>query len=184
MSYQAIIRHGRTIQCIFLMKEVHMKRLHTVWLHPYNVLERAKVRLLQGGAVCEPSSPGFLGQWKYSVLLLLFSRLVMSQLFVTPWIIAHQSPLSMELPRQEYWNGEPLPSPGNLPKPGIEPWSPSLQVDSLPSEPPGNIKFMSMSQRCYLTISSSAAPFSFDMIMMDACQVVSVVSDSVRPYRL
>ena len=128
MSYQAIIRHGRTIQCIFLMKEVHMKRLHTVWLHPYNVLERAKVRLLQGGAVCEPSSPGFLGQWKYSVLLLLFSRLVMSQLFVTPWIIAHQSPLSMELPRQEYWNGEPLPSPGNLPDLGIKARSPTLHA--------------------------------------------------------
>ena len=126
------------------MREVHMKRLRTVWLQPYNVLEMAKVQLLQGGAVCEHSSPGFLAQWRYAILLLLFSCYVMSQLFVTPWIRAHQSPLSMELSRQEYWNGEPLPSPGNLPKPGIEPWSPSLQVDSLPSEPPGNLKFMSI----------------------------------------
>ena len=30
-----------------------------------------------------------------------------------------------------------LPSPGNLPDPGIEPGSPALQADSLPSEPPG-----------------------------------------------
>ena len=47
-----------------------------------------------------------------------------------------QAPLSMGLPRQEYWSGLPFPSPGNLPKPGIEPWSPELQADSLPSEPP------------------------------------------------
>ena len=38
---------------------------------------------------------------------------------------------------QEYWNGLPFPSPGDLPNPGIEPQSPALQVDSLPSEPPG-----------------------------------------------
>ena len=46
------------------------------------------------------------------------------------------APLSMELPRQEYWNGEPLPSPGDPPNPGIKPGSPALQADSLPSEPP------------------------------------------------
>ena len=43
----------------------------------------------------------------------------------------------MEFPRQEYWIGLPLPSPGDLPDPGIEPESPLLQADSLPSEPPG-----------------------------------------------
>ena len=43
----------------------------------------------------------------------------------------------MEFSRQEYWSGKPLPSPRDLPHPGIEPQSPSLQVDSLPSEPPG-----------------------------------------------
>ena len=41
----------------------------------------------------------------------------------------------MELPRQEYWSGLLFPSPGELPDPGIEPESPSLQADSLPSEP-------------------------------------------------
>ena len=45
------------------------------------------------------------------------------QLFVTPWTVAHQGPLSMEFSRQEYWSGLPLPSPGELPKPGIEPAS-------------------------------------------------------------
>ena len=41
-------------------------------------------------------------------------------LFVTPWTIAHQAPLSMRFPRQEYWNGLPFPSPGDLPNPGIK----------------------------------------------------------------
>ena len=39
--------------------------------------------------------------------------------------------------RQEYWSGLPFPSPGDLPNPGIEPRSPSLQADALTSEPPG-----------------------------------------------
>ena len=38
--------------------------------------------------------------------------------------------------RHEYWSGLPFPSPGDLPNPGIKPWSPELQADSLPSEPP------------------------------------------------
>ena len=46
--------------------------------------------------------------------------------------IACQAPLSMEFSTQEYWSGLPFPSPGDLPNPGIEPWSPSLQADSLP----------------------------------------------------
>ena len=43
----------------------------------------------------------------------------------------------MEFSRQKYWNGLPFPSPGNLPNPGIEPGSPAMQADFLPSEPPG-----------------------------------------------
>ena len=44
----------------------------------------------------------------------------------------------MEFSRQEYWNGLLFPSPGDLPDPGIEPGSPTLQADILLSEPPGN----------------------------------------------
>ena len=51
--------------------------------------------------------------------------------------IACQAPLSMGLSRQEYWSGLPLPSLGDLPDPGIEPGSPTLQADSLQSEPSG-----------------------------------------------
>ena len=46
-------------------------------------------------------------------------------------------PPSMGFSRQEYWSGLPCPSPGDLPDLGIEPGSPTLQADSLPSEPPG-----------------------------------------------
>ena len=56
---------------------------------------------------------------------------------VTPWTIDYQAPPSMEFSRQEYWSGLLFPSPGDLPDPMMEPWSPTLQVDALPSEPPG-----------------------------------------------
>ena len=45
------------------------------------------------------------------------------QLFVTPWTVACQAPLSMGFSRQEYWNGLPCPPPGDLPNPGIKPRS-------------------------------------------------------------
>ena len=55
----------------------------------------------------------------------------------TPWTVPLQTPLSVEFSRQEYWSGLPFPSPGDLPDPGIESGSPTLQADSLPSKPPG-----------------------------------------------
>ena len=48
----------------------------------------------------------------------------------------------MEFSREEYWSGLPFPSPGDLPNPGIEPRSPALQADSLPSEPSGKLDFV------------------------------------------
>ena len=59
------------------------------------------------------------------------------RLFVTPWTSARQAHPSMGFSRQEYWSGLPYPSPGDLPDPGIEPRSPALRADLLPSEPPG-----------------------------------------------
>ena len=44
-------------------------------------------------------------------------------LFATPWTIAHEAALSMEISRQEYWSGLPFPSPEDLPSPGIKPMS-------------------------------------------------------------
>ena len=56
----------------------------------------------------------------------------MSDFFATPWTVAHQAPLSMGFPRQEYWSRLPFPFPGDLPSPRIKPSSPALQADSLP----------------------------------------------------
>ena len=50
------------------------------------------------------------------------------------WTVARQAPLSIGFSRQGYWSGLPFPSPGDLPNPGIEPWSPALRADSLPTE--------------------------------------------------
>ena len=55
--------------------------------------------------------------------------------FATPWIVVYQAPLSMGFSRQECRSGLLFPSPGDLPDPGIEPRSPTLQADALPSEP-------------------------------------------------
>ena len=74
----------------------------------------------------ESSSSSLL--WKWKVLSCVW-------LFAIPWTIQ-----SMEFSRPEYWSGLPFPSPGDLPKPGIEPRSPALQADSLPAEPPGKPK--------------------------------------------
>ena len=64
------------------------------------------------------------------------SHSVVSDSFAAPGIIACQASLSIAFPRQESWSGLPFPSPGGLPDSGIEPGSPALQADSLPSEPP------------------------------------------------
>ena len=58
----------------------------------------------------------------------------------TPWTVAFQAPLSMGFSRQEYWSGLPFTLPGDLSDPGIEPWSPALQADSLLTELLGKIK--------------------------------------------
>ena len=70
--------------------------------------------------------------WKWTHQLLSCVRL-----FVTPWTVACQAPLSMEFFRQEYWSGLPFPPPGDLPNSEMEPGSPALQADALCSEPPG-----------------------------------------------
>ena len=57
---------------------------------------------------------------------------------VTLWTVARQDPLSLGFPRQEYWSRLLFPSPGDLPKPGIEPTSPALQADSLPGSHQGS----------------------------------------------
>ena len=73
--------------------------------------------------------------WEALFNLLIFNKkwksLSCVLLFMTAWTIQ-----SMESSRPEYWSGYPLPSPGDLPNPGIKPRSPTLQTDSLPTELP------------------------------------------------
>ena len=59
------------------------------------------------------------------------------RLFVTPWTVAHQAPLSLGFPRQEYWSRLPFPSPGDLPDPEIKPASPIPAGGFFSAEPPG-----------------------------------------------
>ena len=74
-----------------------------------------------------------------SVILLFLRGWVWNsvQHFVTPSTAAHQAPLSVKFSSQKYWSELSFPSPGDLPNPGIELWSLTLQADSLPTEPPG-----------------------------------------------
>ena len=67
-------------------------------------------------------------------MLVLVAHLCLT--LATPWTVTCQAPLPMEFSRQEYWSGLPFPSPGDLPDPGIKPRPPTLQADSLASEPP------------------------------------------------
>ena len=85
---------------------------------------------------------------------------------VTFWTVPHQDPLSMEFSRQEYWSGLPFPSPGDLPDPGIQPRSPTSQVDSLPFEPSGKPPHNSI----YL----SSVQFSCS-VMSDSCNPMTAV---------
>ena len=66
---------------------------------------------------------------------------------VTPWAVALQTSLFTGFCRQEYWSGLPYIPQGDLPNSGVEPWSPTLQVDSLLSESPGkpNASYLTLS---------------------------------------
>ena len=71
-------------------------------------------------------------KYMYIVCYCLVTKLRLT--LVTPWTVTCQAPLSLGFSRQEYWGGLPVPSPGDLPNPGIKPRSPALQADSLPTE--------------------------------------------------
>ena len=79
-------------------------------------------------------------------------------LFATPWTAAYQAPLSMGFSKQECWSGLPFPSAGDLPDPGIEPGSPTLQEDALPSEPPGKPVLVCIGT-CTIFVIISYLPF-------------------------
>ena len=84
----------------------------------------------------------------------------MSDSFATPWAIAHQAPLSMEFPRQEYWSGLLFPAPEDLLDRGLEPAPPALAGRFFTLEPPG--KPIS----CTKVLCPSQNPTSTDSCML------------------
>ena len=92
------------------------------------------------------------------VLACMLSHSSHVQLFVTPWTVVLQAPLFMGFSKQEYWSGLPCPPPGDLPRPGIEPVSPALQLDSYPTEPPGKPLFALCFSQVELLNSWPAVP--------------------------
>ena len=64
----------------------------------------------------------------------------MSSSFVTSWMVAHQAPLSLGFPRQEYWSGLPFPTPGDFPNPGVQSVSPVLAGRFFTTEPSAKLR--------------------------------------------
>ena len=117
------------------------------WLFPSHVWEVFNYTLFKSLLrpflflffLCEPCNSNVsafnIFQRSLNVKVKLLSHV---RLFATQWTVPCQAPPSMGFSRQEYWNGLPFLSPGDLPNLGIESRSPALQTGSLPSEPPGN----------------------------------------------
>ena len=74
--------------------------------------------------------------------------------FAIPWSTAHQTPLFIEFPRQEYWSGLPFPSPGDLPSPGTKPMSPAWHAESSPRVT-GEVHPLCVRQLSFLCIIST-----------------------------
>ena len=94
-------------------------------------LRGAKEKEIQTTAGSQPrmweyahiDSTGVFSDFLSSVTPVCARSLQLIQSFATPWVVAHQAPLSRGFSRQEYWNGLPCPPPGDLPGPGIKPES-------------------------------------------------------------
>ena len=100
------------------------------------------------------------------------------RLFASPWIVAYQAPQSMEFSRQEYWSGLPFPSPGDLPDLGIEPRSPALQADSLPSDPPGELPIKKKRERDILKSRDITLPTKVHLVKAMVFPVVTYACES------
>ena len=119
-----------TIQCILVYRVVYRVAQWSPWscFWTFSSLHKESSRLLVVTPI-NPVTPSPIEKQKMKLLSHV-------QLFAAPWTVAFQAPPSMRFSRQEYWSGLPFSSPGDLPDPGIEPRSPTLQADTLPSEPP------------------------------------------------
>ena len=91
-------------------------------------------------------------------------------LSATPWTVAYQALQSMECSKQEYWSGLPFPSPGDPPNPWIEPGSPTLHADALPSEPPGKPLFPIVTTCIYSHLQCKRVPFLHKLFSICYCR--------------
>ena len=118
------------------------------------------------------------GRWKVKVKV---SRSVVLDSAI-PWTIACQASLSMEFSRQEYWSGLPTPSPGDLPIPGTDPQSPTLQADSSSFEPPGKpvkIRALKRESESHSVVSNSLWPHGLYSPSNSPGQNIGMGSDSL-----
>ena len=100
-----------------------------------------------------------------AVCMCVFSRI---QLFVTPWTGARQAPLSMGLPRQEYWSGLPFPPPVSLPNPGTEPASlasPALAGGFSTVVPPGKSRISDTDSNMELPFSEASRVLKITVLL-------------------
>ena len=156
LFYDLCLYLQRLSDILVILSEVKVAQLClTLWLHglysPWNSpgqnievvafpFSRASSQPRDQTQVCRIAG-GFLTSWATREALWFLVSEVKSLsrvwLFLTPWTVAYQIPPSIGFSRQEYWNGLPFPSPGDLPDSGIEPRSPALQADALLCELPG-----------------------------------------------
>ena len=108
-STLTISENGTFLQCWW-----EWKLVQPLWKTVWRFFRKLKIKMLYDPAIPLPGM---------KVRVKLLSRV---RLFATPWTVAHQAPPSMGFSRQKYWSGLPLPSPGDLPNPGIHPGSPTL----------------------------------------------------------
>ena len=87
--------------------------------------------------------------------------------FATPGTVAYQAPLSLGFSREEYWSGLPLPSPGDLPNPGIKPASPALADKFFTTEPPGK-------PSVFLLFFEALSPICGNYVHMSLCMCVII----------
>ena len=143
IKYYTSFRDNITIYLYILWNDHHRVYLvnfhHHTWLNLFSYGEKFKIYFLSNFQIHD------------TVLLMLFTVLYiisctcMLSHFSGVWLcttlstVAHQAPLSMEFSSQECWSRLPVPSPGDLPGPVIEPRPAALQAGSLLSEPPGKV---------------------------------------------